>query len=118
LVQNSSIIRLRSATYVAYGETEATYETELDFTDRTEYDNMVANTLRALKFESIKGGANWTAATSGFRIIARRTAYSTYEVGLSGIGDLLMARVNGRAIGIAGGDAFTLECKSPTNLTP
>jgi hypothetical protein len=107
----------RAATYVAYGETETTYETELDFTSRTEYDNMKNNTLRSLKFESLGlGAANWTAATRSFRIIAYRTAYSTYEVGLSGIGDLLMARVTGRSIGIAGGDPFKFECKSSTNL--
>lgn len=107
----------RSATYISYGEIEATYDTELDFTSKTEYDNMKSNTLRAIKFESIKGGANWAAATSGFRIIAFRTAYNTYEVGLSGIGDLIMARVNGRAIGITGGSAFEFDCKSPTNIT-
>jgi hypothetical protein len=107
----------RAATYVSYGETEATYDTELDFTSRAEYDNMKNNTLRAIKFESIKGGANWAAATRGFRTIAYRTAYNTYEVGLSGIGDLLMARVNGRALGIAGGVPYKLECKSPANIT-
>ena len=108
----------RSATFVSYGEIEATYETELDFTSRTDYDNMVNNTLRALKFESLKGGSTFTGATEAFRIIARRTSYTTYDVGLSGIGDLLMARVTGRAIGIAGGDAFTFECKSSANITP
>lgn len=107
----------RSATYVSYGEIEATYDTELDFTSRAEYDNMVSNTLRAIKFESIKGGANWAAATSGFRVVTRRSAYNTYEVGLSGIGDLLMGRVTGRILGIAGAAPFDLECKSAVNLT-
>jgi len=106
----------RSATYISYGEIEATYDTELDFTSKTEYDNMKNNTLRSIKFESIKGGADWASATRGFRIIAYRTAYNTYEVGLSGIGDLIMARVNGRSIGIAGGIPFEFDCKSPVNL--
>jgi len=107
----------RSATYIAYGETEATYETELDFTSKAEYNNMKANTLRAIKFESLLSGANFAAATQAFRITAFRTAYSTYEVGLSGIGDLLMARVTGRSLGIAGGDPFAFECKSSTSIT-
>jgi hypothetical protein len=107
----------RAATYVAYGETEATYETELDFTSKTEYNNMKANTLRSLKFESRADGTNWTTATRGFRITAYRTAYATYEVGLSGIGDLLMARVTGRSLGISGGNPFDFECKSPTSIT-
>lgn len=110
----------RAATFVSYGEVEATYETELDFTSKAEYDNMKANTLRAIKLESIGAFTptrSWANATSGFRIICYRTAYSTYEVGLSGIGDLLMARVTGRAMGIAGGVPFKMECLSPTNLT-
>lgn len=108
---------LRSATYVAYGETEATYDTELDFTSRAEYDNMKNNVLRAIKLESIKGGADWPSATRGFRIIANRTSYTTYEVGLTAIGDLLMARVNGRSLGLAGGDPFSFECLSPADIT-
>lgn len=107
----------RSATYISYGEIDASYDTELDFTSRTEYDNMKANTLRSIKMESIKGGANWTAATQGFRIIAYRTAYNTYTVGLSGLGNLLMATVQGRSLGLAGGVPFTFGVKSPLNLT-
>lgn len=106
------LVRDRAATYVSYGEIEATYDTELDFTSRAEYDNMVNNTLRAIRFESIRGGADWSAATTGFRITTRRSAYNTYEVGLSGIGDLLMARVTGRILGIAGAAPYTMECKS------
>lgn len=107
----------RSATYVAYGETEANYDTELDFTSKAEYNNMKDNTLRSLKFESIKGGADWASATRGFRVITYRTAYNTYETNLSAIGDLLMARVNGRSLGLAGGVPFKLECKSPVNIS-
>lgn len=109
----------RSATYVSYGETEATYETELDFTSKTEYDNMKANTLRAIKLESIYPGGlagTWAAATNGVRITTRRSNYDTYEVDLSGMGDLIMARVTGRSIGIAGAAAYTIDCKSPTNI--
>lgn len=107
----------RSATYVAYGETEATYDTELDFTSKDEYNNMKDNTLRSIKFESLKGGTPFSAATRAFQAIVNRSAYNTYEVNLSGIGDLLMARVNGRALGIAGGVPFKLVCKSPANIS-
>src|SRR5262245_14334223 len=109
----------RAATYISYGETEATYSTELDFLSRTEYDNMVANNLKAIKFESVKpSGSTWAASTSGWRLVMYRTAYDTYPVGLEGMGDLVMARgVTGRILHITGGSAYTMECKSPTNIT-
>lgn len=108
---------LRSASYIAYGETNSTYETELDFINKTDYTNMKNNVTRAIKFESIKGGANWTAATEGFRIIIRRTSFDNYTVPLAGMGDLIMATTTGRNIGIVGADAYTIEVKSPVNIT-
>jgi hypothetical protein len=107
----------RSATYVAYGETEATYDTELDFTSKAEYNNMKDNTLRAIKMESLKGDTTFATADEANQIIAYKTSYSTYEVGLSGIGDLLMARVNGRSLGLAGGVPFQLVSKSAADIT-
>jgi hypothetical protein len=115
------IVPTRSATYISYGEIEATYETELDFVSKTEYNNMKANTLRAIKLESINpGGVSGTfaAATSALQIITRRSNYDTYDVGLTGMGDLIMARVTGRSIGISGAAPYTITCKSLANLTP
>jgi len=112
--------RDRSATYVKYGITEVSYDTEQDFTSRTEYDNFVAANKRALRFEAIipgGSGGTWGAATSGYRINVYNTVYNTYEVGLSGMGDLVMARINGRGIGITGGSGYKIECISPTNIT-
>jgi hypothetical protein len=113
------ITRERSATYIKYGITEVSYDTELDFTDRTEYNNFVAAALRALRFESIVPGGtggSWGAATSGFRVTTYRTVYNTYETTLTGMGDLVMGRVNGRGLAIAGGSAYKIECISPTDL--
>jgi Phage tail tube protein len=108
---------LRSASYIAYGETNASYETELDFISKTDYTSMKNNTTQAIKKESIKGGANWTAATRGLRTIVYRTSFDNYVVNLAGMGDLIMARVTGRAVGIAGGAAYAIECKTPVNIT-
>ncbi len=83
----------------------------------TDYDNMKNNVTRAIKFESVKGGATWALATEGFRIIIRRSSFETYVVGLAGMGDLIMARVTGRNIGLVGADAYTIECKSPVAIT-
>lgn len=106
------IVPNRAATYVAYGEIEATYETELDFVTKDEYDAMKDNTLRSLRLESRNGGTGWADCDNGVRITTYRSNYDTYVVGLSGLGDLLMARVTGRQIGIAGGVPFMIECKS------
>lgn len=107
----------RAATYISYGETEATYSTELDFITKTEYNNMVSNAARAVRLETIKGGANWTAATSGVRIDVNNSVYNTYTVNLSGMADLIMATVEGRALGIAGGDAYSIAVMSTASIT-
>jgi len=107
----------RSASYVSMGETEASYETELDFEDKTEYVNFKNTTQKAIKLESTQGVGDFTAATDGVKIQANRSNYDTYEVDLPGMGDIIMARVTGRVIGIAGGDAYEIHVKSAANLT-
>lgn len=111
------IVPARAATYVAYGETEATYETELDFVSKAEYNNMKNNTLRSVRLSSLNGGSTLAAASSGVQLTSYRSNYDVYNVGLSGMGDLLMARVTGRQIGIAGGVPFKIECKSAANIS-
>ncbi len=107
---------LRSASYIAYGETEAEIESELDFLDKTDYNNMVANTTRAIKLESSNGGATFTAGTSGIILQGNRVSYDAYDIGLEGMGDLIMAGFTGRIIGIAAGDAYEIQVKSPTSI--
>jgi hypothetical protein len=111
------IINTRNAAYISYGETVANMETELDFIDRTEYDNFVATTQRAYKLESANGGATYSAGTSGVKIQANRAVYETYDLGLSGLGDLIMAGVTARVIGIASGDPYEIHVKSSANIT-
>lgn len=109
----------RQATFVKYGETDATFDTTLDFLDRTEYDDMVASTTRAMRLESCKpgGAGTFAAATEAFRLDYNRFSYDTYEVDTPAMGDLVSAKVTGKAIGIAGGDAFAITCKSSANVT-
>lgn len=109
----------RKASFVKYGETEATFDTTLDFLNRTDYDFMVASNTRALRLESNKPGGTGTfaAATEAFRLDMNRVSYDAYEVDTPAMGDLVAARVTGRGIGIAGGDAFSMTCKTPVNIT-
>lgn len=111
------IRRDRSASYVAFGETEITMTTELDFIDKTEYNAFVATTAKAVQIESLIGGASFAAATQAFRLTVYRGVYETYDLGLSGLGDLIMAGVTMRGIGIAGGDGYKIEVKSPVTIT-
>ena len=107
----------RSASYISYGITEAEIESELDFLDRTDYDNFVNNTQRAIKLESTNGGATFSAATTAVRLQGNRVSYDTYDIGLEGMGDLIMAGFTGRMVGIAGGNAYEIAVKSPANIT-
>lgn len=106
----------RSASYISYGITEAEFESELDFENRTDYDNMVNNATRAIKLESSNGGATFALGTSGIKIQGNRVSWDTYDIGLDGMGDLIMAGFTGRCVGIAGGDAYFIEVKSPTSI--
>lgn len=103
---------LRSAAYVKFGESEFNLETQLDFINRTEYDNFVANTNKGYRFEALNGGATLAAATSGVRLQANRANYQAYDLGLSGLGDTIMADVTARPIGIAGGDSIEVHVKT------
>jgi hypothetical protein len=111
--------RDRSASYIKYGITEVSYDTELDFTSKTEYNNFKNLVFKAIRFESITpggSGGTWGAATEGYRITAYRTNYATSETTLSGMGDLVMSRTTGRGLGITGGSAYKIECKSTVNI--
>lgn len=110
----------RSANYIAYGETEPTTTTELDFLDKTEYDNFKASTLRSIRLESLRPGglaSTFATATEAVRITQYRTAYDQYTVETRGMADLVSAAVTMRGLGISGGAAYKIECISPVNIT-
>lgn len=107
----------RSASYISFGETEASYETELDFLNRTEFDNFKTATKRAVRLLSANGGATFAAATSAVEITINNSVYDAYELGLGGMGELIMAGVTGRSIGIAGGNPYQIKVKSAADIT-
>lgn len=111
------IVAARSASYISFGITEAEIESELDFLNRTDYDNFVNSVKRAIKMESLNGGATFAAATNGVRLQGNNVSYDAYDIGLEGMGDLIMAGFTGRCIGIASGDAYQIEVKSAVSIT-
>jgi hypothetical protein len=111
------IVSSRAASYISYGETEVTYSTELDFINKTEYNNMKNAASRAIKLESIGDGVAFGVSADAVKIQANRSVYNTYPVALGGMGDLIMASIEGRAIGIAGGNAYEIQVQSNAAIT-
>ena len=111
------IVANRGASYVSFGKTEAGYTTELDFVSRTEYDNFKAATTRAVRLESVRPTGTFAASTEGVQITYNRSAYDSYDIGLGGIGDLIMAQTTGHALGIAGGNPYQITVKGAVNIT-
>jgi hypothetical protein len=107
----------RSASYISFGITEGTVSAELDFLNRTDYDNFVATNKRAVKLESLNGGATLAAATDGVRLQANNYFFNTYSIPLEGMGDLVAADTEGRMLGITGGDAYEIHVKSAVSIT-
>lgn len=107
----------RSASYIAFHITEGTLSADLDFLTRDDYDFFVATNKRALRMESLNGGATLAAATSGVRLQANNYFFNNYSVPLEGMGDLIAADTEGRMLGITGGDAYEVHVKSPTSIT-
>jgi hypothetical protein len=107
----------RSASYIAFGITEGTVSAEIDFLTRTDYNNFKAVNKRAIRIESLNGGATLAAATSGVRMQANNYFFNSYAVPLEGMGDLIAADTEGRMLGITGGDAYEVHVVSPAAIT-
>jgi hypothetical protein len=106
----------RAANYIAFGETEVTIDTELDFLTKVEYDNFKAASRKAVRLEAL-GSGTWASTNDGVRLDVNDAAYTSYELGLSGIGDLIMAGTAMRGIHPAGGSAYTISVKSTLSVT-
>lgn len=107
----------RGASYISYGITEGTIGAEIDFLTRTDYDNFKSTNKRAIRMESLIGGATLAAATSGVRLQANNYFFNSYSIPLEGMGDLIAADTEGRMLGIAGGDAYEVHVKSAVSIT-
>lgn len=107
----------RAASYIAFGTTEGTFSSDIDFLDRDDYDNFKATNKRAVRVESLNGGATLALATSGIRTQVNNYFFNTYSVPLAGMGDLIAAATEGRILGITGGDAYEVHVKSTVSIT-
>jgi hypothetical protein len=107
----------RSASYISFGITEGTVSAEIDFLTRADYDNFKSTNKRAIRMESLIGGATLALATHGVRLQANNYFFDSYSIPLEGMGDLITADTEGRMLGIAGGDAYEVHVKSAAAIT-
>lgn len=78
----------RGAQLVHYGERNCTLHLERDFVDRTDYDAFKAYTSQGITLTASKGINN------SISLVVQQAIKDTYEVNLSGQGDLVRAMIN------------------------
>jgi hypothetical protein len=101
----------RGAQFMKYGERTVTLSTERDFQDRTDYDAYKALTAQAITLQCDK--------TSGEQIKVDMpvSVKDTYELGLSGQGDLIRGRISYQGVfDSATSKAYGLSFKSLVNI--
>jgi hypothetical protein len=101
----------QGAQFVSFGERTATATVERDFENKTEYNAFKALTKRALRFTALKTANNSIVADMPAAIT------DTYEVGLSGQGDLVRASVAYQGAVDALGNAYKVTVKTQENIT-
>lgn len=106
----------RSASYVKYGKTEFEVRSELDFENRTDYDNMKNSATQAIKLESTVGGGSYAAATDGIKLQANRMAFDTYDINVESIEAIIAAAFVGHGLVQVGGNAYEIGMKSAINI--
>jgi hypothetical protein len=100
----------RGADYFKFGERNSTLSVERDFLTRADYDAFKAMTAQQLRILASKGLNN------SVQIDIPVGIKDTYEVGLSGQGDLVRARVQYQNIIDATGAEYSLVVKSQENI--
>lgn len=78
----------RGAEFIQFGEREVTLSVERDFENRTDYDS-----FKALTSQSITIDADKIVGNEKITILQDASIKDTYEIGLSGQGDLIRAAV-------------------------
>lgn len=102
----------RGAQFVKFGEHTATLTVERDFEDRTDYDNYKALTAQSVTLMATKDGGD-----NAISLNLPASIKETYEVGLSGQGDLVRASVAYQAVLDATGKDYTISVTTSEDIT-
>jgi Phage tail tube protein len=102
----------RGAQFINYGENNSTCTVERDFESRADYDLFKAVTAQSITLLASKG------ANNSISMLAPVAIKDTYEVGLSGQGDLVRASVAYQNVINSSGVAWTIVVKTQEDFTP
>lgn len=111
------IVANRGASYVRFAKTEAEVTTELDFLTKTDFAAFKASTKNAIKLESIGDSVAFSASSDAVKIQVNNSAFTAYTVNLASMDDLVMANATYKALGIAGGDPYSIQVQSTAAIT-
>jgi len=101
----------RGAQFIAYGENTTSMTVDRDFESRADYDAFKALTAQSITLTATKGVNN------SISIVMPAAIKDTYEVGLSGQGDLIRASVAYNGVLDATGNAYTITVKTQQDIT-
>lgn len=102
----------RGAQFVKYGERDVTWTMGRDFLTRADYDLFKSVTSQSITLTATKG------ANNSVSLLTPVSFKETYEVGLSGQGDLLRSNVGYRAAIDGTGKSYQLVVKTQEDITP
>lgn len=100
----------RGAQFIKFGERNLGLTCERDFLDKTDYDAFKALTSQSLTITATKG------ANNSIVIVTPVAIKDTYEVGLSGEGDLVRANIAYQAAIDGSGNSYTITVKTQENV--
>jgi len=102
----------RGAQFIKYGERNSTMTVERDFESRTDYDAYKALTSQTITLTATKGANNQIS------LLAPVAIKDTYEVGLSGQGDLVRASISYQNIIDGTGKSWQIVIKTQEDILP
>lgn len=102
----------RGADFINYGERNSTLTLERDFESRTDYDAFKAVTAHSVTLTASKG------ANNSIVMLAPVAIKDTYEVNLSGQGDLVRASISYQNVIDGTGKSWQITIKTQENIIP
>ena len=98
------------AQFIKFGERNLTLSCERDFDGRTDYDAFKALTSQSITIVATKG------ANNSVTLLTPVSIKDTYELGLSGQGDLIRASINYQLAIDGSGNSYTVTIKTQENV--
>lgn len=99
------------AQFIAFGERATTMTVERDFEARTEYDAFKTLTSKSITLKAVR------SANNSVEIVMPASIVDTYEVGLSGQGDLLRGSIAYNGVVDGTGKSYSIVIKTQEDIT-